>query len=138
MFILKVAITAQPRILLITSPIPIGLTTGFLSKGISFHAKKASSDPSFPQYLFKHNFFALSAIALQRSRLLSQINDEVRMRHHPFASRFNGPAAPLISRAILYIRAPFISSYAYSSYNSSGPCVVKDRRILEHLQDVFL
>ena len=44
------------------------------------------------------------------------------MRRHPFPSKFDGPAAPLISRAILYIRAPFISSYAYSSYNSPGPC----------------
>ena len=44
------------------------------------------------------------------------------MRCHPFASRFDGCAAPLISRAILYIRSPFISAYAYSSYESSGTC----------------
>ena len=121
MFLLKVVITVRPRILLITSPIPIYLTLGFLSKGIRLYTKKASSDPSFPQYLFKHNFFPMSAIALQRSRILSPNVDEVRMRHNPFASRFNGPAVPLISRAILYIRGPFISSYAYSSYNSSRP-----------------
>ena len=48
-----------------------GLTPGFLSKGICLHAKKAFSDPSFPHYLFKHNFFVMSATALQRSRLLS-------------------------------------------------------------------
>ena len=71
MFLLKVLITARPRILLITFPIPIGLVQGFLSKGISLHAKKASSDPSPPQYLFKHNFFAICAPALQRSQLLS-------------------------------------------------------------------
>ena len=65
----------------------------------------------------------MSAIALQRSRPLSPNDDEVRMRRHTFAPRFDGPAAPLISRATLYIRAPFISSYAYSSYNSSGPCI---------------
>ena len=44
------------------------------------------------------------------------------MRHHPFSSRFDEPAAPLISRTVLYIRAPFISSYAYFSFNSSGSC----------------
>ena len=118
---LKVVITARPGILLITSPIPIGLTQGFLSKGISLHAKNVPRDPSFPQYLFKHNFFRMSAIALQRSRLLSP-NNEVRMRHHPFASRFDGSAVALILCAILYIRAPFISLYAYSSYNSSWSC----------------
>ena len=63
----------------------------------------------------------MSAIALQRSRLLSP-NDEIKMRRHLLASRFDGPAAPLISRAVLYIRAPFISSYAHSSYNFSGTC----------------
>ena len=120
MFLLKVVKTARHRILLRTSPIPIGHTPGFLSKGICLDAKKASSDPSFPQYLYKHNFFATSAIALQRSQLLSPKDDEVRMQRHPFASRFDGPAAPLISHAIIYIRAPFIASYAYSSYNSSG------------------
>ena len=109
MFLLKIVITARPRILLITSSIPIGLTPGFLSKGLSFHAKKASSDPLFPQYLFKHNFFAMSAIGLQRSRILSPNDDEVRMRCHPFSSRFDGPVASFISRAILYIRAPFIT-----------------------------
>ena len=112
-----------PRILLITFPIPIGLIQGFLSKGISLHAKKASSDTSFPQYLFKHNFFAMSAPALQRSQLLSPNGDEVRMRLLPFASKLNGPATPLISRVVLHIRAPFISSYVHSLYNSSGPCI---------------
>ena len=52
----------------------------------------------------------MSAIALQRSRLLSPNDNNVRMRSHPFASKFGGPAAPLISREILHIRAPFISS----------------------------
>ena len=59
------------------------------------------------------------------------------MRNHPFTSRFDGPAAALISRATLYIRATFISSNAYSSHNSSG-CVIKRRCILKHLQDVVL
>ena len=59
MFLLKFVITARPRILLITSPIPVGVTPGFLSMVISLHAKKASSDPSFPQYFFKRNFFPL-------------------------------------------------------------------------------
>ena len=107
MFLLKVVITTRPRILPIPSPIPIGLASGFLSTKISLHAKKASSDPSFPQYLFKHNFFAMSAIALQRSQLSCPNDDEVRMRRHPFASRFHGPAASLISCAALYIRSPF-------------------------------
>ena len=63
MFLLKVVITAQPRILLITSPIHIGLTPAFLSKRKSLQAMKVPSHPSFPQYLFKqflcHNFFAM-------------------------------------------------------------------------------
>ena len=100
-------ITARRRILLITSPVPIDLTPGFLCKGISLHTKKASSDPSFPQYLFKHNFFAMSAIALQRSRLLSPNDDVVRMRLYPFASRFDGPAAPLISHDHQTIKVTF-------------------------------
>ena len=62
----------------------------------------------------------MSAIALQIYRLLSPNDDEVRI--HPFTSRFDGPGAPLISHAILYFRASFISSYTYSSYNSAGPC----------------
>ena len=119
MFLLKVVITARPRILPITSPILLGLTPGFLSKGIDL---QASGDPLFPEYFFRHNFFAMGAIVLQRSRLLSPNDDEVRMWRHPFASRFDGLAAPLISRAILYIRTPFISSYVCSSYNFSGPC----------------
>ena len=80
----------------------------------------------------------MSAIALQRSRLLSPNEDEVRMRRHTFASRFDGSAALLISHAVLHIRSPFISSYAYSSYNSSRPCSIKGHCILEHLHDVFL
>ena len=47
-FLLKVFIAARPRILVITSPIPIGLTPGFLFKGISLNAKIASSNQSFP------------------------------------------------------------------------------------------
>ena len=76
-FHLKIFITVRSRILLITSPVSIGLTSEFLSKGIILHAKKASSDASFPQYLFKHNFFVMSSIALQRSRLLHPNDDEV-------------------------------------------------------------
>ena len=60
------------------------------------------------------------------------------MRRHPSASRFDWPAGPLISRAMLYIKAPFISLYAYSSYNSSGQCSKKVHRLLEHLHDAFV
>ena len=55
------------------------LTPRLLSKKINLDAKKASSDPSFLQYLFKHNFFAMSAIALQRSELLWPNDDVVSM-----------------------------------------------------------
>ena len=79
------------------------------------HAKKASR-----QCLFKDNFFVASPIALRKSRLLSPNDDEVS--RHPFASRFDKTAAPLISRAFLYVRTSFISSYAYYSYNSYGSC----------------
>ena len=70
------------------------------------HSKKASSDPSLSQYLFKHNFFAMSANPLEISHLISPNDDEVRMRRHP--------SATLISRAVLYFRVPLISSYVYS------------------------
>ena len=69
------------------------------------HSKKASSDPSLSQYLFKHNFFA-SANPLEISHLISPNDDEVRMWRHP--------SATLISRAVLYFRVPIISSYVYS------------------------
>ena len=36
----------------------------------------------------------MSATALQRSQLLSPNDDEIRMRHHPFASSFEGRTAP--------------------------------------------
>ena len=45
----------------------------------------------------------MSATALQISRLLPTNDDKVRMRRHPFSSKFDGSTAPLISRAILYI-----------------------------------
>ena len=44
------------------------------------------------------------------------------MRCHAFTSTFDGPATPLISQVIFYIKSLLIFSYAYSSYNSSGPC----------------
>ena len=121
MFVLVVVITMVPRVVFVTSPIHIGLSPGFLSREISVHAKKTSSDPTFPKYLFRHNCFAMSANAPQISRPLSQNYDKVRMRRKPFVIMFNGPAAPLISGACLCIRAKFVSSNAYSSHNSSGP-----------------
>ena len=42
----------------------------------------------------------MSAIALQRSWLLSPNEYKVRMRRYPFTSRFDGHATPLISREI--------------------------------------
>ena len=54
------------------------------------------------------------------------------MQRHPFTSRFHGPATLSISNAILYARAPFILSYTYSSYNSSGLCS-KVHHIVERL-----
>ena len=59
--LLKVFITAQPRVLLITSLIPIGLTPAFLSKRKILHAK-VSSDPFYPQYLFKYLFSIISLL----------------------------------------------------------------------------
>ena len=137
MFLVKAVVTARPRNLFVTSPIPTGLTPGFLCKGISLHAKKVSSNPLFPQYLLKHNFFAMSAIAPQRFRLLFPNDDEVRMRYHTFASRFDGPAASLISRAILHtVHRLFLHMHVLHIILPGR--VVKGRRILGHLQDVFL
>ena len=83
------------------------------------HAKRAFRDPLFSQCHFRHNFFAIGPNALQRFQLLSQNGDEVRVRSHPFTSRFHGSAVPLITRVFLYITAPFISSDGYYSHNSS-------------------
>ena len=69
MFLLNIYITVQPRVLHVTSPISIGFTTRFVSKEMRVHANKASSNPTFLHYLIKYNFFAMSAVAPQISRL---------------------------------------------------------------------
>ena len=137
MFLLKIVITARPRILLITSSIPIGLTPGFLSKRLSLDAKKSSSDPLFPQYLFKHNFFAMSAIGLQRSRLLSPNNDEVRMRRQPFSSRFDGPVAFYIY-VQFYISGHRLLLSMHILHIILLGRVVDSHRILEKINGLFI
>ena len=137
MFLLKVIITARPRILLITSPILIGLTPGFLSKVISLNAKKASSDPSFPQHLFKHNFFTVSATALQKSRLLSQM----MMTLECDATHFHLSLMDLLLpwfHVQFYISERHLFLHMHILHIILPGRVVRGRRILEHLQDVFL
>ena len=106
---------------IIFSLIPIFPTPRILSKKINLHAKKASSDPSFLQYLFKHNFFAMSAIALQRSQLLWPNDDEVSMWRHPFTSTLVGWCSLDFTCSFIY-QSPVYCFIFIFFINLSGPC----------------
>ena len=59
-FLWNVTITARPtnyELLLITSHIPVGLTSSFLFKGISLLQSKVSKETSLLQFLFEQNFY---------------------------------------------------------------------------------
>lgn len=58
-FLWNVTIAARPtnyELLLITSHIPVGLTSGFLFKGISLLQSKVSKETSLLQFLFEQIF----------------------------------------------------------------------------------
>ena len=102
----EMVIIALFTILLRTSPIPIGLTPGDLSRVINLHAVKAVK-PDGCTYE-QHRRRANEAIASQRS--WEHFLKDDRSRFHAEASRPDGPAAPLIFRAIEWINGPFICS----------------------------
>lgn len=139
MFLLNTGVTVQPRVLLVTSPISMGFTTRFMSKEIRVHANKASSNPTSPNYLIKHNFFAMSADTRQISRLFSPNYDKSRTRCKPSVSRFHEIAAPLISRACLYISVYFISMFLqiHILHIIFSDLVMKGHLNLKHFQDVL-
>ena len=88
--------TALPIILLTTSPIPIGLTPGHLSRATSLQAVKASRPVESTNCWQMQR--ATIAIASHRSAD-SFLNDD-RRHLQPAASIPDGPAAPLVLRAI--------------------------------------
>ena len=93
----------------------MGFTTRFVSKEIRVHANKASSNPTFPNYLIKHNFFAMSADTRQISRPCSPNYDKSRTRCKPSVSRFHEIAATLISSVHVYVSV-FILSVCFFNY----------------------
>ena len=81
-------------ILLWTSPMPIGLTPGRLSRGINLHATKALRWSGLTQVV--HKRFPTLARAEQRS--LEDLK-ELQSLLQAWASRPDRPAAPLVFRA---------------------------------------
>ena len=81
----------RPIILRITSPMPMGLTPGFLSKGIILHALYGSISSGFSSSVA--NFLAISAIVFEIST--DCWPKCVRIRLHSFASRPDGPCVPM-------------------------------------------
>ena len=77
---------ARPIILRKTSPMPLGLTPGFLTKGFNLHALFGSVSSGFSSSLA--NFLAISAIVVQIS--IDCCPKCVKIRLHSFASRPDG------------------------------------------------
>ena len=86
------------------SPIPIDLTPGSLSNGISQQAKILSSELSVLTCVLRIR--AILAIALHRSSHLMPNCCDESMRLHPSASRFEGPAAHFVLTAAFRMRSP--------------------------------
>ena len=77
--VLQLRTTALPMIRLKTSPIPIGLRPGFLSRGISFEANSAARELSSLQNRFRHNFLVNVAIASHKPLLYAPKVADVRI-----------------------------------------------------------
>ena len=93
-------------ILLATSPMPIGLTPGFLSRGMRRHATKAVSPSGFTSVA--HSLRATAAKALQRS-VVGFLKEEQKRRQE-YASIPEGPAAPCVWMAACLMLSPVICS----------------------------
>ena len=90
-------------ILLWTSPMPIGLTPGRLSRGINLHATKALRWSGLTQVVHKH--FPTLVRAEQRS--LEDLQELSQSLLQAWASRPDMPAAPLIFRAAFRMASAF-------------------------------
>ena len=92
-------VIVRPIILRITSPMPMGLTPGFLSKGINLHALYGSISSGFSSSVA--NFLAILAIVFEIST--DCCPKCVRIRLHSFASRPDGPCDPCVLMAAFLI-----------------------------------
>ena len=86
-------------ILRITSSMPMGLTPGFLSKGINLHALYGSISSGLCSSLA--NFLAIFAIVFEIST--DCCPKCVKIRLHTFASRPDGPCDPCVLIAAFLI-----------------------------------
>ena len=86
-------------ILRITSPMPIGLTPGFLSKGINLHALYGSISSGLCSSVA--NCLAILAIVYENST--DCCPKCVKIRVHSFASRPYGPCDPCVLMAAFLI-----------------------------------
>ena len=101
--------TTFPAIRLRISPTPIGRSPGFLFKGISRHARKASKENAAS--FSKNSFLVSNTIALQRSAELSLKQFDANIQRQPSASSPNGPEPPLVLIAASRASSAVMSSY---------------------------
>ncbi len=83
---------------------PIGLTSGHLSKAMSRQATKADS----PLWYTKQGQIRLAIEARASHRSVDANFNEVHMRFHAATSIPEGPAAPSVLRTVLRISTPSI------------------------------
>ena len=101
---------------------PIGLTPGRLSKGISRQAVKASSDVRSTKYVA--NLLAqLASTSQTRSEASAK---EVHIRLQELASMPHGPAAPKVVRAVLRMKPRFTASNRTECAGSGGSPVISE------------
>ena len=101
--------TTFPVIRLRILPTPIGCSPGFLSMGISRHARKASKKDA--SSFSEHSFLVKDAIALQRSDELSPKRFDANILCQPSAPSPDGPEPPLVLIAALRAFSAVMSSY---------------------------
>ena len=106
--------TALPAILLITSPLPIGLKPGFLCDRINLLGVKALTDCSSSEQSFSMKF----AKALRRS--LDELPNSIL--RHPSASKPDDPKPPFINIAACITKDSLMLSYATERIGLNGPC----------------
>ena len=81
-------IIVRPSILRIISPMPMGLTPGFLSRGFNLHALYGSISSGFNSSVA--NFLAILATVFEISTDCCPKCGKIRL--HSFASRPDGPS----------------------------------------------
>ena len=110
---------AFPHTLLKVSPTPIGLTPGFLSRGISRHATNGSMRKGSKELVA--SFLVRSAICSLRSLASFEFKLEQRIDRRVSELIPDGPAEPFVCNAALLMRPSSISSKTYDSTDSIGP-----------------